>query len=332
MTQSAQASHLPPLVAIVGPTAVGKSACAISLAMGANGEIVSADSRLLYRGMNIGTAKPSAEDRRLVRHHLIDVADPRDTWSLARYRQAALKAIADVQQRAKLPILVGGTGQYVRALLQGWAPLPGTTDAELRARWQGVLEQVGGQRLHAMLAEVDPISAAEIDPRNTRRVLRALEVAQLTGRSASAQRSRKPVPFSALVLGLTLPRQELYSRIDERVDRMFAEGLVDEVQGLLRAGVPPEAPSLSAIGYAQVLAYLRGDVGLSECVVEVKRATRVLVRRQHAWFRPSDPTILWFEAEPGVAETMGRVVRAWLHESGTQGRAGSSGISPHPGK
>jgi tRNA dimethylallyltransferase len=332
MTQSAPASHLPPLVAIVGPTAVGKSACAISLAMGAKGEIVSADSRLLYRGMDIGTAKPSAVDRRLVRHHLIDVADPRDTWSLARYRQAALKAIAEVQRHDKLPILVGGTGQYVRALLQGWAPLAGTTDAELRARWQETLEQVGRQRLHAMLAEVDPKSASEIDPRNTRRVLRALEVAQLTGRPASAQRAREPVPFSALVFGLTLPREELYSRIDERVDRMFAEGLVDEVQALLRAVVPPEAPSLSAIGYAQVLAYLRGDVGLAQCVAQVKRATRVLVRRQHAWFRPSDPTILWFEAEPGAAAAMGRVVRAWLRESGTQRRAGNLLVTPRPGK
>ncbi len=300
----------PGVVAVVGPSAVGKSRVAIDLALRLDGEIVSADSRLLYRGLDIGTDKPTTADQARVPHHLIDVADPVATWSLAQYCSAAQTAIRAILARRRLPIVVGGTGQYMRALLQGWSLAPGAVDPEVRHGWQQVSERLGPEALHAMLAETDPDSAARIDRRNVRRVVRALEVHQITGMPPSRQPRRQPVPFRYLVFGLSLPREQLYRRLDARLDEMLRRGLVQEVQRLLVEGVPADAPSLSAIGYAQIVRYLQGEWPLEKAVSEIRRQSRTLVRHQSNWFRPDDPSIEWHLSQPGVEdELVDRITR-----------------------
>ncbi len=306
------ADALPSLVAIVGPTGAGKSAVAIEVAEQVGGEIVSADSRLLYRGMDIGTAKPSLADRARVPHHLIDVADPQDTWSLARFRAAAMEAFESIYQRGNLPLLVGGTGLYIRSLLEGWAVSPDGADAQARRGWETIAAQVGADRLYQMLCDTDPDSAARIDRRNVRRVMRALEVHQITGRPASQRPQRRPVAFRSRMVGLDLPRHVLYPRLDARLDDMFNGGLVDEVRRLLDQGVPPEAPSLTAIGYGEVVRHLSGGLTRQQAIDEARRRTRVLVRHQSNWFRASDPAIDWYRSGPGVADVIAAEIRRWL--------------------
>ena len=294
----------PAVAAIVGPSAVGKSRVAIEIALRLGGEIVSADSRLLYRGMDIGTDKPSLAERERVPHHLVDVAEPTASWSLAEYCRAAQAAIESILRRGRLPILVGGTGQYVRALLEGWVLQHGASDPQVRQAWLRAAERTSAEELYRMLAETDPSSAARIDRRNVRRVLRALEVHQITGMPASDQPRREPVPFSYLVFGLTLPREELYRRLDDRIDGMIACGLVDEVRRLLLQGVPPDAPSLSAIGYAQIVRCLEGRWSLETAIAEIRKQSRALVRHQANWFRLTDPGIEWHLGRPGVEEEL----------------------------
>ena len=304
----------PALVAILGPTAVGKTSAAIWLAERIGAEVVSGDSRLIYRGMDIGTAKPSREERARVRHHLIDVAEVDQPWSLATFRQAALESIEEIGQRGRIPLLVGGTGQYVTAILDGWEPpaLPG--DPALRLRLADEASHEGPQALHARLAALDPESAQRIDPRNVRRVIRALEICMITGAPASRQRSRRPPPFRALRLGLTLPRPELYARIDARIDAMLAAGWMDEVRHLIERGVSPDAPAFSAIGYRQLAEVLQGRATLEDAVRSIRRATREFVRRQANWFKPDDPRILWFQARPGVEAELEAAFRRWSNE------------------
>lgn len=282
-----------PLVVIVGPTAVGKTEIAIRVAESMGGEIVSADSRLFYRGMDIGTAKPTPAEQARVPHHLIDVTEPDQIWSLAVFQQAAAQAIAEIQARDRLPFLVGGTGQYVRAVLQGWDLPPQEPDPGLRAaleRWAG---GVGPDGLHQRLARLDPEAAAVIDPRNVRRTIRALEVILRTGRRFSAQRQRAASPYSLLVIGLKRPRAELYQRIDQRIQAMLEARFVDEVSALLARGYSPDLPTMSAIGYREIGAYLQGRMTLDEAVTQMKRLTRRFVRHQGAWFSEKDPQIHW---------------------------------------
>ncbi len=295
------ADSRPPLLALVGPTAVGKSEVAIQLAERFNGEIVSADSRLLYRGMDIGTAKPSPEQRSRVVHHLMDVADPDEIWSLALFQREAEKAVAGIHARGGLPILVGGTGQYIRAILEGWSPPALAAQPGLRAALESWAGEIGKHGLHARLARLDPQAAANIDARNQRRTLRALEVTLSSGRKFSAQRARKEAPYNALQIGLTRPRQELYRRIDARIDNMLAGGWLDEVRTLLAKGYEANLPSMSAIGYAQLSEHLRGKLSLEEAVTEIKRLTRIFARRQTNWFKPNDPNVHWFDLEGGDA-------------------------------
>lgn len=302
----------PAVVVLVGPSAVGKSRAAIDLALRLAGEIVSADSRLLYRGLDIGTDKPALADRERVPHHLIDVADPGETWSLAQYCRAAQAAIGEILVRKRRPIVVGGTGQYVRALLDGWALTPGAVDPEVRRAWQQVADRVGPDGLYTMLTETDPESAARIDRRNIRRVIRALEVQQITGVPASRQPQRRPVPFRFLVFGLTLPRDQLYRQLDVRLDEMLQRGLIEEVQHLLAQGVPPDAPCLSAIGYAQIVRYLQNDWPLERAIAEIRRQSRVLVRHQANWFRSGDPSIEWHLSQPGVAAQLAESIQRRL--------------------
>jgi len=302
---------LPPLACLVGPTAVGKTQAALCLAERLDGEIASADSRLLYRGMDIGTAKPSVEERRRVPHHLVDVAEPDETWSMAQVRSAVLQCAGEITARHRLPLLVGGTGQYVRATLEGWDPPPRAHDPVVRERLEAVAHSAGEQALHARLREVDPMSADRIDARNVRRVVRALEIFEVTGEPASAQRRRLPPPYRILTLGLTLPRAILYDRIDARIDSMLSQGWVEEVRRLLARGFDPGLPAFSAIGYPQIIEVVQGKCSQEDAVAEIRRRTRVLVRRQANWFKANDPAIRWFENNEGAANRMEAEIRRW---------------------
>lgn len=301
-----------PLVVIIGPTAVGKTEVSLQLAERLNGEIVSGDSRLFYRGMDIGTAKPSLQEQQRVPHHLIDVADPDETWSLAVFQEAAQKVIADINKRGKLPFLVGGTGQYIRAMLEGWAPPELAPDPKIRRVLEKWANESGGDELHRRLGYLDPQAADRIDPHNVRRTVRALEVIFRTGRRFSSQTRKQESLCNNLVLGITRPRPELYKRIDERIEAMLAAGLVEEVQALLQKGYPPDLPTFSAIGYREIIAHLRGEISLEETVMLIKRATRQFVRRQANWFKPTDPTIHWFNADEQLAANMEVCIREFL--------------------
>ncbi|GBD23107.1 tRNA dimethylallyltransferase [bacterium HR29] len=290
-----------PLIAIVGPTASGKSAAALELAERLGGEIVNADSRQVYRGMDIGTAKPPPDVRRRVPHHLYDIADPTDEFSLATYVDLARAKFEELWAKGTFPWLVGGSGQYVWALLEDWEVPHVPPDRELRARLAAEAAERGAEALHARLAAVDPVAAERIDPRNVRRVIRALEVYEHTGVPISVWQRKGEPNFQVLIAAIDVPRDELERRIDARVEAMFASGLVEEVEALLARGVPPDAPALQSIGYAEVIAYLHGFCTLAEAVEATKRATRRLVRRQLQWFRRDDPRIRWIR-EPAEIE------------------------------
>ncbi len=301
-----------PLVVIVGPTAVGKTDTALTLAERLGGEIVSADSRLFYRGMDIGTAKPSAQEIARVPHHLVDVADPDQPWSLSIFQQAATQAITEIHARDRLPFLVGGTGQYVKAVVQAWEIPAQEPDIPVRAALERWLVQVGADGLHARLALLDPQAAQIIDARNVRRTIRALEVILGTGRRFSDQRRRAISPYSLLIVGLTRPREDLYRRVDDRIESMFFTGLVDEVRKLLAKGYGKDLPTMSAIGYQEVAAYLQGEISLEEAKTQMKRLTRRFVRHQGAWFNSKDPTIHWFEAGAGAVDQVEELIRSNL--------------------
>ena len=284
----------PPVILIVGPTAVGKTELAIRLAEKMNGEIVSVDSRLFYRGMDIGTAKPSAEEMARVPHHLIDIVTPDETLSLAVFQQMAQNIIADIHKRGKLPFLVGGTGQYIRAVTQGWSPPEVSPNDKLRSVLERLVENKGKEWLYAKLQILDPLAAQAIDLRNVRRTIRALEVIFTTGRRFSEQRGSGDSPYQLMTIGLARPREELYQRVDERIEKMFADGLLDEVKGLLEQGYSPTLPSMSAIGYRECVSVVQGQMTVEQAKVEMRRMTRIFVRRQANWFKESDPSIKWF--------------------------------------
>ena len=303
-----------PLIVIVGPTAAGKTAVSIALAERLEGEVVSADSRYLYRGMDIGTAKPTAEEMRGIPHHLIDVADPEETWSLAVYQRQAYQVIDAIHSRGKLPILVGGTGQYVRAIIEGWRIPPQAPDPGLREALNRWAEEIGAEAFHARLRRLDADAADLIDYRNVRRVVRAMEVIFHTGERFSDLRRKQECPYMPILLGISREREELYQRIDRRIDLMLADGLVAEVAGLLAAGYAPDLPTMSAIGYGEIIQYLQGEISLEEAVALIKRNTRVFVRRQANWFKPDDPRIQWFEAEDDMVDRMEKEIRSHLNE------------------
>lgn len=290
--------RLPPLVAIVGPTAVGKTSLSIRLAEAIGGEVVSADSRQVYRGMDIGTAKATKEERARAPHHLVDIVSPDEPLSLAQFQELAYQAIEAILARGRVPLLVGGTGQYVMAVLEGWRIPRVPPHEELRRELYEEAEERGAEALHSRLAALDPQAAQSIDARNVRRVVRALEVCLVTGQPISEQQGKSPPPYRLLIIGLHLPRPELYARIDRRVEHMFEQGLEDEVRGLLVEGYGFELPAMSGVGYGQFEGYFAGDAGLDEVQQQIKRATRRFVRHQANWFRHDDPRIHWFEARP----------------------------------
>lgn len=286
-----------PVVLIVGPTAVGKTELAIRLAEKMNGEIVSVDSRLFYRGMDIGTAKPLKEELSRVPHHLIDIVNPDETLSLAIFQQIAQDVIENIHNRNKLPFLVGGTGQYIRAVTQGWNPPEVTPNERLRDELGKMKEERGLEWLHDKLKGLDPEAAQKIDARNFRRTIRALEVIFTTGRRFSDQRGSGDSPYHLITIGLNRPREELYRRADERIEKMFTDGLLDEVRGLLEHGYSPALPSLSAIGYRECVGVVQGLMTVEQAKAEMRRLTRVFVRRQGNWFKESDASIHWFHPE-----------------------------------
>ena len=301
--------HPDPLLVILGPTAVGKTQVALELAERLGGEIVSADSRLFYRGMDIGTAKPTQAERERIPHHLIDVADPDEVWSLPIFQQSARQAIHEIHLRRRLPLLVGGTGQYIRAVTEGWLPPAQQPDPQLRATLEKWASEIGPFELHNRLAVIDPQAASNIQPQNVRRTVRALEVIFCTGEKFSVQRQRQVSPYSLLLVGLSRPRPELYARIDARIDAMLAAGFQDEVSGLLARGYSPDLPSLSAIGYREMIACLRGKMTREAAIVEMKRLTRQFVRRQANWFKAADPSIHWFTMGPTIVDEVEALIR-----------------------
>lgn len=273
-----------PLIVVAGPTAVGKTAAAIGLAQRFNGEIVSADSRQVYRQMDIGTAKPTPEERAAAPHHLLDIRDPDDEFSLAEYVALALAAIDGIIARGRLPILAGGTPLYLNAVTEGWRVPEVPPDWALRDGLEAEAARDGLAPLEARLAAVDPV-AAKRTAGNLRRIIRALEVHILTGKPMSEQEGKVPPPYRIMQAILTLDRPTLHARADARIGRMVAAGLVAEVQGLLDRGYAPPAPAMTGIGYAEIIAHLREGVSLTDAVAQIAINTHRYIRHQETWFR-----------------------------------------------
>jgi len=291
----------PKIVVIAGPTAVGKTATGIALARRFNGEVISTDSRYLYRGMDIGTAKPDIVERQGVPHHLIDVVNPDEAMSLATFQDLAMAAIAGTLARGRLPFLVGGTPLYLNAVVEGWRIPRVPPNPVLRAQLEADAAREGLAALTRRLAAVDAVAAAR-SGRNLRRVIRAIEIYEATGRPMSELEAKGPAPFAALEIGLTMPRPALYAAIDARVEDQIARGLVNEVRRLLEGGLPPEAPAMSSIGYRQLVPYLREEETLAAAMGRIKADTHRYVRHQETWLR-RNPRLIWFDVtEPGWRE------------------------------
>jgi len=285
------------VVAIVGPTAIGKSELALALARSFNGEIVSADSRQIYRRLDIGTAKPNKEELASIPHHLIDVVNPNEDFSLAQYQKLAYQAIDNIHERGKTPFLVGGSGLYIWSVLEGWVIPQVPPDPEFRQRLEKIASESGAVRLYEELLGIDTDGARKIGRHNVRRIIRALEVERNTGIPFSKLRTKKAPSFSTIIIGLTADRVELYRRIDLRVDEMIKEGLVKEVKELLDTDYDLNLPALSGIGYRQIGLYLKNELPLSSAIQKIKFETHRFARHQYAWFRLQDRRIKWFDIE-----------------------------------
>lgn len=291
------------LLLIVGPTAVGKTALSLELAKEFRGEIISGDSMQIYRGMDIGTAKVSVEEQKLIPHHLIDIKDPHESFSVAEFQSLALRAIGEIQERGRLPILVGGTGLYIKAVL--YYPHYVFTDqklnAEIRDRWQKFLAEHGEQALWEEVNKIDPTTASRLHPNDTRRLIRALELYEETGQPMSQIKSSAegPLksPFRFLMIGLTMPRELLYERINQRVLKMFEDGLIEEVKRLYESGLDLKSTAMQSLGYKEVIPYLEGNASLDETIELIQRKTRQFAKRQLTWFRHM-PEIIWFDGSP----------------------------------
>lgn len=302
---------LPPLVVILGPTAVGKTALSLELAAQFSGEIVSADSRQIYRGMDIGTAKPSAAEQARIPHHLIDACAPDEQLNLAAYQQMAYAAIDDIHRRGRVPFLVGGSALYVRAVTEGLRIPEVEPNPALRQELEDFAAAEGRAALHARLAKLDPAAAEKIHPHNVRRVVRALEIVLTTGRKKSELEAAVPPPYRILKIGLDLPRARLHERIDRRVEAMIADGLVEEMAALLAAGYAPSLPALSSLGYPEIGAHLRGELALADAIERIQIETHRFVRHQYTWFRRMKD-IHWFDCSQPQTEAIRRLVAQFL--------------------
>jgi len=307
-----------PLAAIVGPTATGKSEIALRVASRLGAEIVSVDSAQVYRGMDIGTAKLPPEKRVApdgtpIPHHLIDIVDPDQPFSVAQYQKLARKAIEDIHRRGKLPLLVGGTGLYFQAVVDPYVfpPMPG--DPQLRQHLEREAEEKGNRYLYDKLKEVDPVSAQKIHPQDRKRIIRALEVYYLTGQPISRALELRRLmvsPYRLVAVALTMPRNLLYRRIEERVDKMIEEGLVEEVKRLMER-YDPRLPAMQALGYKEIGAYLRGEMDLKAAIARLKRNTKRFAKRQFTWFR-RDPRLRWWEVDPERIDEISQEIAQYI--------------------
>jgi tRNA dimethylallyltransferase len=282
-----------PIIFLVGPTASGKSKIALNIAKRLHAEIISCDSMQVYRGMNIGTAKPTKAEQRKIPHHLIDLKAPKSEFSVFEYRKRVLKTIEAIKKKGKTPIIVGGSGLYAKAIIDGLAPQPGKV-IEIRNSLKQLADKKGGSYLYSKLKEVDPERSKEIHPNDLKRIIRALEVWELSKRPISdwEKETEGLDPESYIVFGLLWKREELYKRVEKRVDQMISDGWVNEVKKLKRRGLSQTAQM--AIGYCELLKHLKGLCGLEEAAQEIKKRTRHLVKKQMTWFR-RDPRIDWIK-------------------------------------
>ncbi len=302
------------LVVILGPTAVGKTGLAIDLALALNGEIVSADSRQVYRYMDIGTAKPTAEQRSQVPHYLLDVVNPDENLSVAQYQTMAYDSIDAILARGRIPFLVGGTGQYITAATEGWNIPEIPPNPALRAELETFAQNEGHDALLKRLAQLDPVTAQKIDPHNIRRVVRAIEVSIESGQPFSELRQKRPPPYTILEYGLTMERAALYQRADNRVDQMMDQGFLDEVRCLLDMGYDRSLPSMSGLGYAQLAAHLLDHVPLDHVIASTKHATHDFIRRQYTWFRGHDRGIVWHNIQQLDLKRLINATERWILE------------------
>jgi len=303
-----------PVVAIVGPTGIGKTSLAIDLAQEFDGEIINADSRQVYRHMDIGTAKPTPDELALVPHHLINIVNPDEEFNLAQFQQLARQAITDIQRRNKLVLLVGGSGQYIWSIIEGWGIPEVPPDLEYRRKLEErAISSEGQQELYEELAEIDPATAANIDPKNVRRVIRALEVYARTQKPFSQFQRKKSPPFDTTIIGLTTDRAELYRRIDQRVDKIIEQGLVKEVRKLMDMGYGFNLPAMSSIGYKQIGMFLKNELSMDVAIQQIKFETHRLVRHQYNWFQLKDDRIIWFDIQskiiPEVKTTLANTLK-----------------------
>ena len=303
------------LIAIVGPTGVGKSALGLSIAQRFHGEIINSDSRQIYRHMDIGTAKPSETDISTVPHHLFDIISPDQPYSLAHYQKSALGTISRVQERTKIPVLVGGSGQYVWSVIENWQIPEVAPDTEFRERMVKMANEQGGDFLYQQLKVIDPVAAQKMLPGNLRRVIRALEIYEKTGDKPSELQTKRGHDYPVKIIGLTCDRKLLYDRINLRTDRMMESGLVDEVKRLIKMGYTPVLPSMSSLGYRQITGHLTGSMSLKEAVQAIKYETHRFARNQYAWFRLNDTRISWFETADEVNEKINYTIDSFLKVS-----------------
>lgn len=302
------------LVAIVGPTGIGKSQLALRLARTFEGEIVSADSRQVYRHMDIGTAKPSREELSLIPHHLINIINPDEDFSLAQYQELVYRVIGDIHQRNKLPILVGGSGMYIWSVLEGWGIPQVQPDLEFRHSLEEKANRVGKDELYRELEEIDPVAAQRIDRRNVRRTIRALEVHRGTETPFSQLQYKQAPPFNILIIGLTADRAELYRRIDLRVDEMIKQDLVAEVEKLMNMGYDFNLSAMSGIGYKQISMFLNGELTLATAIQQIKFETHRLVRHQYNWFQLKDDRIQWFDIQSKLDSEITTLLTRFMRE------------------
>ncbi len=279
------------ILAIVGPTGIGKSRLSVKLARIFNGEIISTDSRQVYRYMDIGTAKPTLEQREEIEHHLVDIINPDESFSLVDFQQMCYESIRQVFNRSKLPVLTGGSGQYTWSILEGWEAARVKPDLKLRKKLEEKASQ-NAEGLYEELKKLNPEAADRIDPRNTRRVIRSLEIAKTTGNAVPAKKNPQ---YNSLIIGLTAPRDKLYEMIDRRVDAMIQKGLVEEVASLVNRGYSLKLPSMTSIGYRQIGQYIKGELSLDNAIRQIKFESHRLVRTQYNWFSLTDRRIKWFD-------------------------------------
>jgi tRNA dimethylallyltransferase len=303
------------LVILTGPTAVGKSDLALNLAESFNGEIICADSRTVYAGMDIATAKPTPADRAHMPHHLLDIVLPDEEFTLPDFLEAATAALEDIWARGKLPFVVGGTVLYLNALAEGWSVPRVPPDRELRERLEREATECGSEALYQDLQKIDPAAAEHINPLNVRRIVRALEVYYATGELFSDAQGKNPPAYDILKLALTLDRDKLYERADGRIEKMFAAGLIEEVKNLLAAGYAPTLPAMTSVGYAQVIAHLNGELSLPEAKERMRFTTHRYIRQQYSWFR-RDPALHWLSADaPNLVEDACNLIKNFLDKT-----------------